>query len=296
MSEHTDTIVWVDVVEDKYLCTATSSSLKAHSLWYQTKVAVPVCSLDIERDKPVPVCSLDIERDKDTDKDTSDHFRIINNAYRCINNAYRIINNAYRIVNNVYKEYTELLDFAIRATFLLIKTVQQFSFSFRHIEPPTNYRNFQDISVRFQSFTGVGYLQELIVAFVICGFLLLLFLFHKPLQLKVFYSPQSNVGFLWTAALYSVRIIVGPVMIPLLGLLMGVFNCAKDEDGVLKLAEDESITCNSGGHLALLIPAAIFLAILIYVSIRLNRVDNDLGATEIRWHNVFDHRGDLVRK
>ena len=32
MSDHTDTIVWVDVVEEKYLCTATSASLKAHSL------------------------------------------------------------------------------------------------------------------------------------------------------------------------------------------------------------------------------------------------------------------------
>lgn len=75
---------------------------------------------------------------------------------------------------------------------------------------------------------------------------------------------------------------------------MGVFDCAKDVDGVLKLQGDDSITCySSNHHLALLIPSAI---ILIYTSIRLNRVDNnDLGATEIRFKNVFDYRGDFVR-
>ena len=99
----------------------------------------------------------------------------------------------------------------------------------------------------------------------------------------------------WTAAVYSVQIIVGPIMLPLLQVLLEVFACARDEDGVLRLERDNSIICNSRSHLALLIPAAIFLVILIYISFRLNRVDNDLGATEIRWKNIFDFRGDLVR-
>ena len=257
MCEHVDTIVWVDVVEDKYLCTATSSTLKAHSLWYQTNMAVPVCLLDPET--------------------TSKYFKFV-------------------------YIYWELFDFVVQGTFLLITIIQRFGFSYDNIVPPSSYSYFQDVSVRLQSFSSFTstsgeftYVQELVIALAICSFLMLLFLFHKALQLKVFENPESILRLFWTAAVYSVQIIVGPIMLPLLQVLLEVFACARDEDGVLRLERDDSIICNSRSHLALLIPAAIFLVILIYISFRLNRVDNDLGATEIRWKNIFDYRGDLVR-
>lgn len=48
----------------------------------------------------------------------------------------------------------------------------------------------------YTSTGGVVYVKELVSAFLICGFLVLLFLLHKPLQLKVFESPKSYCRFL----------------------------------------------------------------------------------------------------